>query len=785
MKGIFPRASAPLSEIFAEEPDLPKDPLAGFRPNELLLSAPELTMLRHLGLTALVTCLGSLACPAAQKKPTPEQVRWFESKIRPLLADRCIKCHGPNKQKGELRLDSRAALVQGGEQGPAAVPGAPEKSLLITAVQYTRDDLQMPPRKKLSSQQIADLVRWVKMGAPWPATGGAATTTRRGDFKISARDRAHWAFQPIKRARAPRVRDQAWPANPIDTFVLARLEAKGLRPNPPASKRELIRRLFYDLTGLPPAPREVETFVADASPYAYQRLVDRLLESPHYGEKWGRHWLDLVRFAETNSYERDGAKPNAWRYRDYVIRSFNQDKPYDQFVREQLAGDELPGNRADALIATGYYRLGIWDDEPTDREQARYDGLDDIVATTGQVFLGLTFDCARCHDHKIDPIPQQDYCRLLSFFHNINHYSNGGPGDQKPIGAGNERALSVTEAGNHAPDTFVLIRGSAHARGARVKPAFPVILGGAKPVIPSPGPQGRTTGRRLALANWIVSPDNRLAARVMANRLWQYHFGRGIVRSPNDFGLQGDRPTHPELFDWLAGELVTRGWRLKALHRMILLSSAYRVSSRTNPEALAADPANDLFWRFDRHRLTAEEIRDSILAAGGSLNSKMYGPGVFPGIPGEVLAGQSMPGNGWGKSPPAEQNRRSVYIHVKRSLLTPLLERFDVAETDRSTPVRFTTTQPTQALLMLNSDFMSRQAAVLARRIRQEVGSAVDQQVRRALHLAMSRTPNRAEVARGIGLIEKLQKEDGASADMALRYFCLVVLNLNEFVYLD
>jgi hypothetical protein len=734
---------------------------------------------------ALLSCLGARSCPAAEKKPTPEQVRWFENKIRPLLANRCVKCHGPTKQKGELRLDSRVALLEGGDQGPAAVPGAPEKSLLITAVQYTRDDLQMPPSKKLSGHQIADLVRWVKMGAPWPETGGAASTTRRGDFKISARDRAHWSFQPVKRPTPPAVRDRHWPANPIDAFILARLEAKGLKPNPPASKRELIRRVYYDLTGLPPAPREVEAFVADSSPRAYERLVERLLQSPQYGEKWGRHWLDLVRFAETNSYERDGPKPNAWRYRDYVVRSFNQDKPYDQFVREQLAGDELPGNRADALIATGYYRLGIWDDEPTDAQQARYDGLDDIVATTGQVFLGLTFDCARCHDHKIDPIPQKDYYRLLSFFHNINHYSNGGPGDQKPIGVGAERALCVTEAGSRAPDTYVLIRGSAHARGARVEPAFPVILGGDKPTIPTRPAQARTTGRRLALANWIVSPNNRLTARVMANRVWQYHFGRGIVRSPNDFGLQGDRPTHPELLDWLAGEMVARGWRLKALHRMILLSSAYRMSSQTNAQALAADPVNDLFWRFDRRRLTAEELRDSILAVSGSLYPKMYGPGVFPEIPREVLAGQSMPGNGWGKSPWAEQHRRSVYIHVKRSLLTPLLERFDVAETDRSTPVRFATTQPTQALLMLNSDFMNRQAAVLARRLQREAGNEVDQQVGRVFYLAAGRPASPAEVRRGVRLIEKLQKEDGASAEDARRYSCLVMLNLNEFVYLD
>src|SRR5262249_40219419 len=383
---------------------------------------------------------------------------------------------------------------------------------------------------------------------------------------------------------------RTWARNPIDAFILAKLEAKGFQPNPPATKRELIRRVYYDLTGLPPPPREVEAFVADPSPRAWEDLIDHLLASPRYGEKWGRHWLDLVRFAETNSYERDGPKPNTWRYRDYVIRSFNDDKPYDRFLREQLAGDEMPDGGADGLIATGYYRLGIWDDEPTDHEQARYDGLDDIVATTGQVFLGLTVDCARCHDHKIDPIAQKDYYSLLSFFHNINPYRNGGPGDERPLGSeaeskrafeqrsdelrvaltafetdfrklyeqvhgerieprdlprfiradgasllGAERykryeeqqrelralfrtktagdiALCVTEAGTQAPDTFVLVRGNPHVKGDKVEPIFPLVLGGVKPVIPTPPPGTKTTGRRLVLADWIATADNPLTA---------------------------------------------------------------------------------------------------------------------------------------------------------------------------------------------------------------------------------------------------------------------------------
>jgi mono/diheme cytochrome c family protein len=817
-------------------------------------------------LLGLLAVSAHAAEPATQ--PSAEAVRFFEARVRPVLVDNCFKCHGDKKQRGGLRLDSRAALMEGGDQGAALVPGKADESLLIKAIRH-EDELKMPPTKKLTKEQIADLTQWVKMGAPWPG-GDKQVAAAKREFQISERDRAHWAFQPVKRPAIPAVNNRAWVNNPIDAFILAKLEAKGFQPNPPASKRELIRRLYYDLTGLPPTPREVEEFVADPSPRAYEARVDRLLASPRYGEKWGRHWLDLVRFAETNSYERDGRKPNAWRYRDYVIRAFNEDKPYDRFLREQLAGDELADGGADGLIATGYYRLGIWDDEPTDREQSRYDGLDDIVATTGQVFLGLTVDCARCHDHKIDPIPQKDYYRLLSFFHNINHYRNGGPTDERPIEsdpasqkaqqerlrvreqkreelqdaltvfetdfrklyeqvhgkpvesrelprlvrtdgakllgaqryqryaeqrrelrelsrtkASGEMALCVTESGGQTPETFVLLRGNPHVKGDRVEPAFPIILGGGKPVIPTPPPGAKTTGRRLALADWIAAPDNPLTARVMANRVWQYHFGRGIVRSSSNFGLQGDKPTHPELLDFLADEVVRGGWKMKALHRLILTSNAYRMSSRFNDKALSADPANDLFWRFDMRRLTAEEVRDSILALSGTLNCKMYGPGVYTAIPREVLAGQSMPGSGWGTSPFAEQCRRSVYVHVKRSLLTPILESFDTAETDRSTPVRFVTTQPTQALALLNGDFVNQQAGLFADRLRREAGDDLARQVRLALTLATTRPPSNVEIQRGVDLIAALKTKDRVSTEAALTYFCLMVLNLNEFVYLD
>ena len=371
----------------------------------------------------------STACRAGD-----ESDRFFEAKVRPLLVDQCLKCHGPAKQKGGLRLDSRAAVLSGGDSGPALVAGKPEESLIVQAVKQEDDGPKMPPSKKLSPEQVGVLETWVKLGAPWPGeVAGATAAAKKAGFAIKDSDRAHWAFQPVARPAIPPVKDAAWVANPIDSFILAKLEANGLKPNPPASKHALMRRVTYDLTGLPPSPAEVDAFVADDSPEAYGKLVDRLLASPRYGEKWARHWLDLVRFAETNSYERDGVKPSAWRYRDYVIRSLNDDKPYDRFLREQIAGDELPDRSNETITATGYYRLGIWDDEPSDREQALFDGFDDIVATTSQVFLGLTVDCARCHDHKLDPIAQKDYYKLVAFFRNITPYRNGGPSDEYPI----------------------------------------------------------------------------------------------------------------------------------------------------------------------------------------------------------------------------------------------------------------------------------------------------------------------------------------------------------------
>ena len=624
----------------------------------------------------------------------------------------------------------------------------------------------------------------------------AVTTVSAGSSNtVPSRDprRSHWAFQAIRK-QVPPVHLAADPSdassNPIDAFIAQRLRDKGLPIPKAASRRALIRRVTYDLTGLPPTPEQVEAFVHDASPQAWEHLIDRLLESPHYGEKWGRHWLDLVRFAETNSYETDEAKPHAWRYRDYVIRAFNADKPYDRFIREQLAGDELPDGGADGLIATGYYRLGIWDNDPADRELALYDQLDDLVATTGQVFLGLTVDCARCHDHKIDPISQRDYYALLSFFRNIHPYQNGGKTDEVPLpGEKQAKALAVTEPGTVAPVTHLLRRGNPASPGETVEPGFLSVLGSSSPVIAPPA-SGRSSGRRRALADWIAAPDNPLTARVIVNRVFQHHFGRGLVRTPSDFGIQGSLPTHPELLDWLAGHFVQDGWSLKRLHRLILTSQSYQASATPTAEALKADPANDLFSRFEMRRLTAEEIRDSVLWVGGSGNPRMHGPGMYVALPKEVLASQSVPGKGWGDSPKVEQARRSIYIHVKRSLLSPVLLSFDLAETDRSTPVRFATTQPTQALGMLNGAFFNEQARVLADRIRAEVGSEPREQVRReqvrrVLHRVTSRPPSDREISQGVALLQSLTSEEGLGATAALDAFCLLAFNLNEFLYLE
>ena len=604
-------------------------------------------------------------------------------------------------------------------------------------------------------------------------------------------------------------------------------------------------------------------------------MLDRLLASPHYGEKWGRHWLDVVRYGETNGYERDGPKPYAWRYRDYVIQSFNADKPYAQFIKEQLAGDEMPGHNPDAVVATGFYRLGIWDDEPADPKQALFEGYDDIVATAGQAFLATTFNCARCHDHKADPIPQTDYYKLVAFVRDIRPYSDNrdvrsafnltdiSPPDQRvkyeadlkkrdarlaeirkameaiedefiktlaaedqraaegvdrpevvrtkvvpvlkgkpkddytalkadrtdlekrPAPPGQQLALSVNNCDRNPPVTHLLVRGSPHAPGKEVKPGFPAVLGLPDPTIPAAKPGAKSSGRRTVLADWVASKDNPFTARVFVNRVWQYHFGRGIVPTANDFGKLGEQPTHPELLDWLASEFMAGDWQLKRLHKLIMLSNTYRLSSHGDADNLKSDPSNALLWRFNMRRLSGEEVRDSILAVSGSLNLKPFGPSTYPKIPKEVLAGQSRPGEGWPTSPPDEANRRSVYAHVKRALRVPILVGFDQPDPDSSCPVRYVTTVPTQSLGLLNGEFANEQAEAFAKRLQKDAPNDLAAQVARAIRLTTGRVPTADEVKADVAFVARLKEKHKLDDAKALARFCLLCLNANEFVYLD
>jgi mono/diheme cytochrome c family protein len=793
----------------------------------------------------------------------------FRRQIKPLLQANCLACHSGDKPMGGLSLTSRAGLLKGGSRGAAVDVRQPGGSLLLKAVRHEAS-YKMPPAGKLPQKDIDAFARWIAAGAPWDAE----EVKPHGPPQVDAAAKRFWSFVPVKRVTPPVLKDSAWVRSPVDAFVLSTLRKNGLKPNPTASRLQLIRRATYDLTGLPPTEEEVAAFLADRSPNAWEKVVDRLLASPQYGVKWGRHWLDLVRFSETNSYERDGHKPEAWRYRDYVINSLNADKPFNEFAMEQLAGDEMAERTPERLIATGYYRLGLWDDEPADPKQALYDDLDDILSTTGQVFLGLTVGCARCHDHKIDPMPQKDYYRLLAFFQGVKRfgvrsYESVVENSLRPISPPEEvarhdaevkahrekvdannraifalerkvfadlapvereefrdesaradilkkrigrliteeehrtylaltaerrrlreyrpRALEMVLCVTEEPKprrTAVLMRGNPHVEGEEVSPGFLSVTGAPDPVV-APSPQPGTSGRRTAFAKWVVDPANPLTARVLANRVWQYHFGRGIVRTPSNFGYGGLKPTHPELLDWLAGELVRGGWRLKPLHRMLMLSNTYKMSSAGNAAALAKDPENDLMWRFDPRRLQAEEVRDSILAANNSLNLKMGGPSMYPTIPAAVLAGQSRPGEGWGRSSKEEQARRSIYIYSKRSLPAPIIASFDGPETDFTCPVRFSTTQPTQALGMMNSEFVNEQAAVFAAYVRSRAGNVATEQVKVAIQRVTQRPATEAEINRGILLMLDLQSKRKMSAEEALKSLCVVMLNLNEFLYLD
>lgn len=773
--------------------------------------------------TASTYCLAQ-APPDQDPIWSTEQLAYFESKVRPLLIEHCQACHGPEKFKGGLQILSREHLMVGGDSGPAIEPGDATASLLIEAVKY--ESLQMPPDRKLTDTQVEILTNWVQMGAPWPG-GARSGNLRRRESTVTDEDRQYWAFQPVRRPPLPQLATAPQPEHPIDKFIVQKLTEKDLTPNPTATPRELIRRATFDLLGLPPSPEEVDLFAQQWAaemvthphrdvPQVYVDLIDRLLERPEYGERWGRHWLDVVRFAQSNGYERDGEKEQIWKYRDYVIQAFNEDKPYNQFVIEQLAGDELPNATASSRAATGFYRLGVWDDEADDPRQAEYDDLDDIMVSTGAAFLGLTLGCCRCHDHKFDPLPQADYYRLLAHFRNIQRYTDPRPAlgsstflptldtaefaslvaafetrradarakletataserealeailrdESLPISA-QDWTNGVREAGSVAPDVQLLVRGNASQPGATLEPGLPQIFGGGTlSYEPIEGPLP-SSGRRLALARWIAHDRHPLTARVMVNRVWYHHFGTGIVPTTTDFGTAGLPPTHPELLDWLAAEFVQQGWSVKSLHRLIMTSQVYRRSSQqthaagsvgssdapigtdnadpTASDPTTVDPSNVWYWRGNLRRLNAEAIRDSMLAISGQLNPERGGRGFFPHLAGEVLAGSSRPGSGWGVSPEQQRNRRSVYMFVKRTLSSPWLDLFDYNNLTQPIAERSVTTVAPQALMLLNDDFMLRQARALADRVRLESGDDRAAQLTRAFELAVQRKPTESE----------------------------------------
>lgn len=763
-----------------------------------------------------------------------EQVKFFETKVRPLLAEHCYKCHGPNQQKGGLRLDARGQVLLGGDSGPAIVPGKPEESLLLEAVRY--ESFEMPPSRQLPQADIDILADWIKAGAPWPGDDGKVATRTEGKV-FSQEDLDWWSFQPVRKPDLPRVQNEAWVRNEIDYFIAQKHAEQHLTPAPEADRRALIRRVYYDLIGLPPTMEDVEQFIADEDPYAYERLVDRLLDRPEYGERWARHWLDLVRYADSDGYRADGFRPEAWRYRDYVIDSFNADKPYDRFVQEQLAGDELFPGDTQAQIATGFLRHGIYEYNSRDA-RGQWDIMqNEVTDVTSDVFLGLGLQCARCHDHKFDPLLQKDYFRLRAFFepllphddqpvvtpeeraahekqlaeynvltHDIQvelqsleqqyldaaaksavgrfpddiqaivykSKSERTPGEEQVVamvwrqvvwewqrvdnrikGEAKEKILelrrklaafsakrpadlpcpmTVTDVGPVAPPTLI------PKRQVEVEPGFPTILQ-AEPAVIEPVSVPGTTGRRATLARWITNPENPITPRVITNRIWQYHFGRGLAENSSDFGRLGAPPTHPELLDLLTDRFVKDGWHFKSLHRLIVTSATYRQAA-VHPQFAAyheRDPANQWYWRGQTHRLDAEQIRDSILAVTGQLDLTRGGPAVLPDKP-----------------------RRSIYTRIMRNSRDMLLDAFDLPQFFSSTSSRNTTTTPVQSLLLINSQTMLMYAAQLEHRIRESL--PVDQRtpeqlVEQIWRVALNRQPTTAEILTAIQFIQS-QKEE-------------------------
>ena len=869
-----------------------------------------------LTLCAVSLCGGPAFAALGEEKSgdalTSEQRDFFEKKIRPVLADKCYKCHSEKSEKikGGLVLDTREGIRRGGDNGPAVVPGDLKESLLIEAVRYASKDFAMPPKKeggKLPDEVIRDFEKWVQMGAPDPRDG-AAKVVKKYDAEKA---KAWWAFQPVKKPAVPAVKDAAWAKSDLDRFVLAGLEAKGLKPVADADKLTLIRRVYFDLLGLPPPHAEITAFVQDKSPEAFAKVVDRLLASPQFGGRWGRHWLDVARYAESSGKDFNTAYPHAWRYRDYVIAAFNADKPYDEFVREQIAGDLLPAKddreRAEHQIATGYLAIGAKSLNEQNPRQFALDVADEQIDAISQGMLGMTIACARCHDHKFDPIPQRDYYAMAGIFLSTDTRYGTAAGLQNrhptktielPIGvalpkvarslsaeerarketqlaalkkerdemiaerqkarragtqdqngaralrlisqvgeleaelssfdtSGQPKALAVGVLDRPTPGTAAGFGGTLRegirsqvfgraaafgtitdsplfARGEPDKPGEKVPRGfvsalstGAAPVIPA-----KTSGRR-ELAEWIVAPENPLTARVLANRVWHWLFGRGIVESVDNFGTSGQPPTNAALLDHLALGLRDGGWSVKKLIREIVLSRTYQLGSAFDEKSFATDPENTLVWRMSKRRLDAECIRDAILATSQQLQ-------LQPPIGSPVaLAGDgpvSRPRRGGSDvAINAATNVRSVYLPIIRNLLPEALDAFDFAEPSLVTGARETTNVPSQALFLLNSEFVATQARLLGQRVVASypggpnggASANLDERVTYAYWLVFSRPPDAVEHTAAMTFFGKFPAawskgdksapglRNAAAATAAWTSFCRALFASAEFRYLN
>lgn len=790
-----------------------------------------------------------LTATTAFAAPSADSLKFFEKEVRPLLVEACQECHGPQKKKGGLRLDNLPYILQGGETGPAIVPHKPDASLLIKLVNYEDPDMEMPPDGKLSPAKIEILKKWIALGAPWPEAEVAAAKPARKPGDITEEDKKWWAFQPVKSPPVP----ESKAASPIDAFVQAKLTENGLKPSPAADPVAFIRRATFDLTGLPPTPEEVDAFVHEsyASSDASAKLIDRLLESPRYGERWAQHWLDVVRYAESEGYRLDAYRPNVWPYRDYVVRALNNDKPYDQFVREQLAGDEMlyakgktvpeTADELDLLTATGFLRHTIYEYNQRDSEGQWKLIMNEITDVTADVFMGVSVQCAQCHDHKFDPILQKDYYRLQAFLSNIT-WAEDKPfatqaqldeykvklkawedataepravidaivepkikGAQKSAitkfpeeiqamfaKSREERTpyeeqivqlagrqvyyererykadklkepeatqyreaqeklaefaslkpkpliptLAVGETGPKAPITKFVTRKVGEVSTA---PGFLTILDPTDAKIPAAKPDAPTSGRRTVLANWLTDPKNPLTARVIVNRVWQYHFGKGITSTTSDFGRLGDPPTHPELLDWLTSEFIKSGWKLKTLHRLIMTSATYQQSMASNKDAMLKDPENRLLWRYSPRRLDAEQARDSMLAASGELDLTMGGEGVDK-----------------------SKTRRSLYLRKMRNTPDAFLTSLDAPNGFQSTPERLSTTTATQSLLMVNGDWPLDRARAMATRLIKENAGDDAKRIAKAYELTFSRKPTKQEAAAALDFLKSqramLQRE--------------------------